>query len=100
MSSAQAKMGIVTASPGKIMDGTQVMAEVESGTRLWVFKVSDDKKWAEVKVPNKEQHGQMEVESIKFLEIPETQLEDVKLADAHFAEYERLENRHGAKLLH
>jgi len=48
-------MGIVTGNPGKIMDGEKVLAEVPKGTRLWVF--SEKPGWAEVKVPNEEQHG-------------------------------------------
>ncbi len=40
---ADGAMIVVTANPGKIMAGTKVLADVPRGTRLWYFKLSDDK---------------------------------------------------------
>lgn len=48
---AEGDLVTVTATPGKIMERDKVLAEMPAGTRLWVFKVSADKQWVEVKVP-------------------------------------------------
>jgi hypothetical protein len=47
----------VSAGEATIKGGTETLATVPQGTRLWVFSVRHGGAWLEVKVPKNEQHG-------------------------------------------
>ncbi|MCA9082104.1 MAG: SH3 domain-containing protein, partial [Planctomycetaceae bacterium] len=57
----------VTANPGQIKTGSEVLATVPQGTRLWVFEVRDDR-WVKVKVPGEETKGWLHSSQIQRIE--------------------------------
>ena len=59
------KMAIVTEASATIMDADKVLGSVAIGTRFWIFSVNNS--WAEIKLPDSEQHGWMAVASLQPL---------------------------------
>ncbi len=94
---AEGYLVTVTATPGKIMERDKVLAEVPAGTRLWVFKVSADKQWVEVKVPNGEQHGWLLEKSTAAIKLTDRQQEQLKQAYQLFTEYKGLAKENKTK---
>jgi CHAT domain-containing protein/Tfp pilus assembly protein PilF len=86
---ADGAMIVVTANPGKIMDGTKVLAEVPMGTRLWYFTLSQDKNWVELKVPNREERGWMLRSSIDTIKRTDLQEAELKQADIHYDNFQK-----------
>ncbi len=82
-------MFLVTASPGKIMAGEKVLAELPKDTRVWVFASAPG--WAEVRVPNSEEHGWIRTDSLGQIQYTAEQRANAARVAPYFAEYERLE---------
>jgi len=77
---AHGEMLIVTANPGKIMDGAKVLAEVPAGTRLWAF--GENQGWREVKVPNSEARGWLLGNAATKIVLTDIQKAELKQANA------------------
>ncbi|MEZ6051259.1 MAG: SH3 domain-containing protein [Planctomycetaceae bacterium] len=79
----------VTANPGQIKTGSEVLATVPQGTRLWVFEVRDDR-WVKVKVPGEETKGWLHSSQIQRIERSDADYARLSGASAHFKQYEQL----------
>lgn len=80
----------VTQRDAAIKVETRVKATVNTDMLLWVFELSADEQWAQVKVPASDVMGWVSVNDITSVEIPDASQATWNSAIGYFAEWQRL----------
>ncbi len=81
------QMVIITANPGKIMDGTKVLAEVPRSTRLWVLEEKEG--WLKVNDPKSDQRGWISDQAVQEVTFTNAQQKQLEQAAKHYSDYEQ-----------
>jgi len=86
---AEGFMVTVTADPGHIKSGNEILAKVPKGTRLWAFEEKDGQ-WAKVKVPGKETKGWLYARHYQQVVFNSAQRLQLEQSYQHYNQYKKL----------
>lgn len=81
---------LVTKNATQIKVKTRVVGTANRDMLLWVFKLSEDKKWAWVKAPSSDQPGWMNLRDATAIEIPNDKQESWNAAISYYSPWQQL----------